>query len=85
MAEVAIKLSLNVEDLVGIIKQLPLSEREQLKDWLDREISFNPSDTRDSELFLLAGSPIFKAIVETVEWDIEEGRTRPLEGAWDEL
>jgi len=85
MAEVAIKLDLKAEDLVGIIKQLPLSERAWLKDWLDREFPFKPSDTWDSEVLLLAESPTFRAIVETVERDIKEGRTRPLEGAWDEL
>jgi len=85
MAEVAIKLNLNVEDLIGIVKQLPLGERERLRDWLDREISSKPSDTWDPEDLLLAESPTFRAIVETVERDIEEGRTKPLEGVWDEL
>ena len=85
MAEVAIKLNLKVEDLIGIVKQLPLGERERLKDWLDREVSSRPSDTWDPEALLLSESPTFRAIVETVEMDIEEGRTRPLEGVWDEL
>ena len=85
MAEVAIKLNLNVEDLIGIVKQLPLGERARLKDCLDRQIFSKPSDTWDSEGLLLAQSPAFRAIVETVERDIEEGRTRPIEGVWDAL
>ena len=62
MAEVAIKLNLKVEDLIGIIKQLPLGERERLKEWLDREGSSRTSDSWDSEALLLSESPTFRAI-----------------------
>jgi len=60
-----------------------LGERERLRDWLDREVLSRSSDTWDSEDLLLAESPTFRAIVETVERDIEEGRTGPFEGVWD--
>lgn len=85
MAEVAIKLNLKVEDLIEVVKQLPFEEQRRLKDWLDREVLSGPSEIRDAETILLAESPTFRTIVETVERDIKEGRTSPLEEIWDEL
>lgn len=85
MAEVAIKLHLKVEDLIEVVKQLPFEEQRRLKDWLDREVVSGPSEVRDAETILLAESPTFRAIVEAVERDIKEGKTRPLEEVWNEL
>ena len=85
MAKVAIKLYLKVEDLIEIVKQLPFEEQRRLKDWLDREVFSRPSEVQDAETILLAESPTFRGIVETVERDIKEGRTRPLEEVWNEL